>query len=329
MTVKATEAQPFGARYTWVAVDWAARFRKTGAAEITFRISWIVDQLAERGPKIPPTLRRCCTRAVAREDASAVVGALKELGCAARGSITLTTIELSVSHAATQAELVAEGSGANAVVWDDVLARTSDSAELSFSFVAFMILAALIAGVGIVTDSIVLIIGAMVVGPEFGPLAGLCVALVQRRLDLAARSAWALGVGFVVAVVATVVFMRCMVFFGLASATMLTTHPQTLFISRPDAWAGVIALLAGVAGMLSLTTSKPGALIGVFISVTTIPAAANMGVAAAFGQWTELRGSTVQLGVNLLVMIVAGIGTLVVQRIAYARRRRLVVPSRR
>ncbi len=82
-------------------------------------------------------------------------------------------------------------------------------------------------------------------------------------------------------------------------------------------------MLAGVAGMLSLTTSKPGALIGVFISVTTIPAAANMGVAAAYGNLGELRGSAVQLGLNLLVMIVAGVGTLRLQRAAYARRRRV------
>lgn len=265
---------------------------------------------------------------VAREDASAVVEVLKAHGCAEHGSITLTTIEVSVSVAATRAEELAEGSGANAVVWDDVLARTSDSAELTFSFLAFMTLAALIAAVGILTDSLVLIIGAMVVGPEFGPLAGLCVALVQKRVDLAARSALALTVGFAVGIGATVAFVRGMAALGLASPTMLALHPQTIFISRPDAWAGVIALLAGVAGMLSLTTSKPGALIGVFISVTTIPAAANIGVAAACGNIGELRGSSVQLGLNLLVMIVAGVTTLVLQRIAYARRRRVANVAR-
>lgn len=263
---------------------------------------------------------------VAREDASAVVEALKEHGCAEHGSITLNTIELSVSAAATRAEAHAEGSGADAVVWDDVLMRTSDSAELTFSFLAFMTLAALIAAVGILTDSLVLIIGAMVVGPEFGPLAGLCVALVQRRFDLAARSAWALLVGFAVGIGATLAFVRAAVWVGLAAPTMITIHPQTLFISRPDGWAGVIALLAGIAGMLSLTTSKPGALIGVFISVTTIPAAANMGVAAAYGDMVELRGSAVQLGLNLLVMILAGLGTLALQRLAYARRRRVGRP---
>ena len=71
--------------------------------------------------------------------------------------------------------------------------RTSENIELSFSFLAFMVLAMLIATVGILTDQIVLIIGAMVVGPEFGPIAGLSVAVVQRRREVARRSLIALA----------------------------------------------------------------------------------------------------------------------------------------
>ena len=50
-----------------------------------------------------------------------------------------------------------------------------------------------------------------------------------------------------------------------------------------------------MAGVLSLTSAKSGALIGVLISVTTIPAAANIGVAAAYGDGEEWRGAMVQL----------------------------------
>ena len=53
--------------------------------------------------------------------------------------------------------------------------------ELSLTFVSYMVLAMLIAAVGILLDQPILIVGAMVVGPEFGPLAGLCVALVEKR----------------------------------------------------------------------------------------------------------------------------------------------------
>ena len=145
---------------------------------------------------------------VAREDASAVIERLRPLEIEERGSIATIEIDAAISRRAEAAERAAAGSPADAVVWEQVEARTSESAELSGSFLAFMILATLIAAVGIVTDSIILIIGAMVVGPEFGPLAGLCVALVQRRGKLARRSFVALVVGFTVAIAVTYVVVR-------------------------------------------------------------------------------------------------------------------------
>ena len=74
--------------------------------------------------------------------------------------------------------------------------------------------------------------------------------------------------------------------------------------------------------MLSLSTAKSGALIGVLISVTTIPAAANVGVAAAYQDWSEFRGAAAQLAINLVAIVVAGVSTLSVQRAFYVRRRR-------
>jgi uncharacterized hydrophobic protein (TIGR00271 family) len=201
-----------------------------------------------------------------------------------------------------------------------VEATTSDAAELNASFVIFLALATLIAAVGIVTDSVVLIIGAMVVGPEFGPLAGVCVAAVQRRMALAWRSLLALLVGFPLAIVATWWMVLGLRAFSLAPATLARNH--TLFISHPDIYSVIVALLAGIAGILSLSTAKSGALIGVLISVTTVPAAANMGVAAGYADMTELRGATLQLAVNVGAVLVAGIVTLAIQRALFVRRLR-------
>jgi uncharacterized membrane protein len=99
-------------------------------------------------------------------------------------------------------------------------------------------------------------------------------------------------------------------------------HPFTAFISSPDGWSFLVAFLAGTAGMLSLTSTKSGVLIGVLISVTTIPAAANIGVAAAFGDWDECLGAAEQLLLNLGAILLAGVLTLYVQRRIYIRRRR-------
>src|ERR687894_1636344 len=252
---------------------------------------------------------------VPREDASVVLADLRALGIHHEGSIAVEAIETELSDEMERAANAAQGSSSDAVVWEEVTKRTSESAELSFSFVLFMVLAALIAAVGIFLDSAILIVGAMVVGPEFGPIAGICVAVVQRRPGLAGRSGLALGAGFPLAicavVLATVVFRAT----GLVADDFATQkHTFVELISKPDFFSFFVAFCAGVAGMLSLTTAKSAALIGVFISITTIPAAANAGVCAAYGDWSSFRGSLGQLLVNLSGILLAGTLTLVVER---------------
>ena len=260
---------------------------------------------------------------VAREDASVIVSDLKELEIHRDGSIAMEDIDSLVSEPADRAVHAAEGMPTDAVVWEEVESRTSENIELSASFLAFMTLAMFIAAVGILTDQLILIIGAMVVGPEFGPIAGLSVAAVQRRLELARRSLVALSVGLVVGILAAAIFTLLIELAGLVPDDFSQEgHPFTDFISNPDAFSFIVAFIAGMAGVLSLTNAKSGALVGVLISVTTIPAAANIGVAGALGDWDEAAGALEQLLLNLSAIFLACIGTLYLQRRIYMRRRR-------
>ena len=102
---------------------------------------------------------------------------------------------------------------------------------------------------------------------------------------------------------------------------LLAPRPLTDFIWRPDALSWVIGFLAGIAGILSLTSAKSGALIGVLISVTTVPAAGNIAVAIAYGAADEAWGSVLQLAINLAAIVTAGILTLAVQRLIRRRSR--------
>ncbi len=135
---------------------------------------------------------------VAREDTSMVIADLRGLGLEQDGSIALVEIDSHISAHAEAAIRNAKGLPTDAVVWEEVEERTNEQVELSAVFVVFMVVAGLLAAMGIYQNSAILIVGAMVVGPEFGPLAGLCVALVQRHAGLARRSARALVVGFAV-----------------------------------------------------------------------------------------------------------------------------------
>jgi uncharacterized hydrophobic protein (TIGR00271 family) len=259
---------------------------------------------------------------VAREDASVVIEDLKELGVARDGSISLEQIDSQISDAAERAVRAARGAPSDAVVWEEVEARTSESSELAGTFLAFMVLACLIASVGIFTGSPILIVGAMVVGPEFGPLAGLCVAAVERRLGVALRSVTALAIGFPVGITAAFLFtLICVATGSVDSDFKSIDNPLTQFIAEPDEFSFIVAVFAGTAGVLSLTSAKSGALIGVLISVTTIPAAANIGVAAALGNWADWRGALAQLSLNLLAIVLAGVSTLYVERKLFEKRR--------
>ncbi len=260
---------------------------------------------------------------VTREDASVIVSDLRELEIDKEGSIAMEDIDSQISAAAQQAEKAAKGLPTDAVVWEEVESRTSENIELSASFLAFMILAMLIAAVGILTDQLILIIGAMVVGPEFGPIAALSVAAVQRRAELAKRSLAALSIGLVVGIVATFVVTLGLEAIGqVPDDFSQENHTFTEFISSPDFFSVFVAFIAGMAGVLSLTNAKSGALVGVLISVTTIPAAANIGVAGALGDWDNALGAAAQLGLNLCAIFLACMGTLFVQRTLYMRRRR-------
>jgi uncharacterized hydrophobic protein (TIGR00271 family) len=268
---------------------------------------------------------------VAREEASVILGDLKELEIPRVGSIAVEHVDTALSDAAEAAEKAAPGLPSDAVVWEEVEQRTEENTELSISFVAFMVLAMQIAAVGILFDQPILIVGAMVVGPEFGPLAGLAVALVELRPKLARRSLAALLVGFPTGIALAFAATLFFKWTGLSPEAFVPgEHKLTGFISHPDFFSFFVAFVAGTAGVLSLTNAKSGALIGVLISVTTIPAASNIGVAAAYGDWNEAGGAAAQLAINLTSIVFAGVLTLYIQRRYYVARRRkhLRDPSR-
>lgn len=261
------------------------------------------------------------TADLARESGDEVLDALRRLGVFDAGMATLESLDTAIGTLADKAEQDAPGEGADALIWDELVKRTGEDSTLTGTFVAFMILATLLATIGVVTDSQVTIVGAMVVGPEFGPLAALAVALLRRHAYMARRAATALLIGFPIALVATGLLSALARLAGLISPDDITgSHRETEFIYHPGWFSLITALVAGTAGMLSLTSSKSAALVGVFISVTTIPAAGNAAVAGVLGQWGESWRSVAQLAINLAGIVAAGFATLAARE-AFARAR--------
>ena len=239
---------------------------------------------------------------VAREGANVLIDRLRELGVHESGTLQVEPVTTWISRAGFEADEETPGSSADAVVWAQVAQRSYDDSELNWTYLSFMSLATLIAGIAIVLDSQILVIGAMVLGPEFGAIAALGVALVRRRPLLLAVAARALVIGFGVAIVVTCLAGLVGRALGWVTLDDITgPRPATGFLYSPDKWSFI------------------GGLSGVFISVTTIPAAGNVGLGLAFGAWPEVRGSGLQLVLNLVGMALAGWGTLALQGAVWSR----------
>jgi uncharacterized hydrophobic protein (TIGR00271 family) len=256
---------------------------------------------------------------LARESVERLVEKLHALNVQEQGSISVTMPDLVLSDRADKATAEAPGEGADAVIWDEVSRQTGEDSRLTWSFLAFLVLATQLVAIGIVTDSTILIVGAMAVGPEFGPLAALAVALVQQQWTLGRRAALALGVGFPVAMLAAAFTAWLSVPLGLFPADVLDRGSAADFIYHPGPYSLIVAVLAGIAGMLSVISRRSAALTGVFISVTTVPAAGFVAVALVLGEFEKAAGSALQLALNLLGIVAAAVSVLLFYRLITKR----------
>lgn len=256
-----------------------------------------------------------------REAVNPVVDQLMALGVQDQGTIQLLPVTTWVSRRGRESEQAVPGASPDAVVWADVIERAYEDSQLTWTYLSFMTLATLLAAIAVVTDSVILIIGAMVLGPEFVPIAALGVGLVRRRLNLFRQAVRTLAIGFAVSISVVAGMAAVARALGLISEDQLVpdARPGTSFIYSPSPWSLTIAVIAGAAGVLALTSAKSGGLAGVFISVTTIPASGNIAVAAVFGLWDEVWGSTLTLLINITGMAVAGWFTLWIQQLVWRR----------
>ncbi len=252
--------------------------------------------------------------------ANEVIGHLRDLGLEQRGSIVLENVDTSISAYADRAIARRGRFQQFAPVWAEVEARIALEGTFPPSWFSLLIIAGLIGAVGILTNSQILIVGAMVVGPEYGAILSLAFGLTRRDFSRVRRSAAALVIGFTLAVAGALLLALIIRGAGLEpKAYALGIRPVSNLINTPNWFSFIVALLAGIVGVVSLTEARSSTLIGVFISVTTIPAASDIGVSVAFGSGSEAWGSFLQLLLNVTVLTAVAIAGLPVQRAIWRR----------
>jgi uncharacterized hydrophobic protein (TIGR00271 family) len=250
--------------------------------------------------------------------ANAILQQLQRFGLHRDGSISVATVDAAIVEPAQYPARRRTYHGERAPVWDLVEARIADDASYAPSFFALLVFAGLIGACGILTNSQILIVGAMVVGPEYSAIISVALGIERRNWPAVRSGLLALLAGFVLAIGVTLLFALCIRGLGKAPELYLRgIRPVSDLINSPNLYSVVVAVVAGIVGVVSLTLARAGALIGVFISVTTIPAAADIAVSIAFHSWKEARGSTVQLLLNVGLLIIVGALALRGQRLLW------------
>ena len=247
--------------------------------------------------------------------ANGVFEHLRQRGIIDRGSVVAETVEVWLSDTAVAAERRQSRFQSLTPVWELVDARIRADGIYPPSWFALLIIAGVIGAIGILTNSQILIVAAMVVGPEYGAITSVARSVTSRDGRTAKRGLLVLLVGFTGAVVAACALGLVIRAVGKTPIDFSQgVRPVSNLISRPDIFSVIVAILAGVVGIISLTESRASTLIGVFISVTTIPAAADIGLSMAYASWHEARGSLFQLVLNVVILIVVGAIMLVAQK---------------
>jgi len=252
--------------------------------------------------------------------ANPVFRTLRELGLDRDRVICVERVDATLADPASPAGGRGVLRRETAPVWEMVEAVIRHGEAYAPSFYALLAMAGLIGAVGILTNSQILIVGAMVVGPEYNAIMGVALGITRRAREEIRDGLLALCGGFLAAIALTLLFGLAVRTSGQTPAAYLRgVRPVANLINAPNIFSVIVAVLAGVVGVVSLTEARANALIGVFISVTTIPAAASVGISIAYSSWGEAGGSVLQLLLNVILLIVVGAAGLRTQRAIWRR----------
>lgn len=188
---------------------------------------------------------------------------------------------------------------------DELLEDIESAAAISRDYVWLALLSALVASIGLMRDSVAIVIGAMVIAPLLGPNIALALATTLGDTGLLRRAMHANAVGVALSLAVAVPL-----------GAIVGVDPSSYEIaSRTVVSLGdlALALASGAAGVLAFTTGAPTALVGVMVAVALMPPLVVLGLLVGAGDLTNASGAALLLIANVVCVNLAGIGVFLIQ----------------
>ena len=207
--------------------------------------------------------------------------------------IAILPVTAVVSHKTDEDE--PEAPQAREALLEDAL-RDAEMTPISIALVA---ISALVAALGMINDNVSAIIGAMVIAPLLGPLLGSVLGVTLGEIGLFAKSARTSVVGIGLAILVGAVLGLAVHFDPSTAELAARTN-----VGFDDV---ALALAAGAAAVMTLTSGVASALVGVMVAVALVPPATAMGLFLGTAAWEMAGHSALLLAVNLTALQFSGL----------------------
>lgn len=196
---------------------------------------------------------------------------------------------------------------------EELLADVAEGAQLDRDFLVMVVLSTIVAAVGLNSDGVAAVIGAMVIAPLLGPILGFSMATALGDFDLLKRSSATLGAGIVLAL-----------FVSLALAWIMPLNLESReLMSRAEVRLDglALAMAAGGAAALSLSRGISSALVGVMVAAALLPPGAAVGLFLGGGEYALASRAALLLLLNVAALVLSA---LIVFRLRRIRPRKWV-----
>jgi len=245
----------------------------------------------------------------------AIIDELRGVGVERDGYMVVTDVETIVSEQFEEQLEDDDPAEDERISRDELRTKARNLSRSTTNYLLLTVISAVVATAGLLEDSAAVVVGSMVIAPLIGPAMASCVGTVINDDDnaLFREGVRSQVVGLSVAVLSATLF-------ALSYRALLAPELELLLIQQvaerahPGLLSLAIALGAGIAGALSLTSGADEALVGVMIAVALMPPAASVGLGIAYADPRLVFGAGVLVLVNLLSINIAGIVTIWIKR---------------
>ena len=198
-------------------------------------------------------------------------------------------------------------------VSDRTIAKVSQQAQLTSSYLVFMAMAGVLAAVALLTDSIPILIGSMVIAPALPPLGLVSLAIVAKKPKLIVKGLKTALLGFAISMLFAMLTTWILNITQVIPAETNLLNKQLLEERVNPGWYSVIAAMAaGISGAIALVKQKTDTLVGVVAALALVPAIAAAGIAFLSQDSVRGFGGLFLLAINISFIIISGILTIVI-----------------